>query len=190
MSQFTPNSASPAPQGFPVPQGRYQAPQAPQTPRKKGSAGVWIAVAIVLAIICGFFLMRALTRSGSSDSTSDPSSSASSSPTPTSSYLDEGITVEITTESRKACYKAVDESGKMDAISIIKTRSVRNQGKPRVGTRNIRTPLPSRELLRAQRLRAPMRSPATLLIPTTRTNILSTEIQASLPTRLHPTDLI
>lgn len=133
MSQFTPNSASPAPQGFPAPQGQYQAPQAPQTPRKKGSAGVWIAVAIVLAIICGFFLMKALVRSGSSNSASDPSSSASSSPTPTSSYLDEGITTEITTESRKACFKAVDESGKMDAISIIKTLSVRNQGKTESG---------------------------------------------------------
>lgn len=133
MSQFTPNSASPAPQGFPVPAGQYQAPQAPQTPKKRGSAGVWIAVAIVLAIICGFFLMRTLIRSGSSSTTSDPSSSASSSPTATSSYLDEGITIEITTESRKACYKAVDESGKMDAISIIKTRSVRNQGKTESG---------------------------------------------------------
>lgn len=133
MSQFTPNSASPAPQGFPVPQGRYQAPQAPQTPRKKGSAGVWIAVAIVLAIICGFFLMRALVHSGSSNSTSTSSSAASSSPTPTSSYLDEGITVEITTESRKACRKAVDESGKMDAVSIIKTLSVRNQGQTESG---------------------------------------------------------
>ncbi len=133
MSQFTPNSASPAPQGFPAPQGQYQAPQAPQTPKKRGGAGVWIAVAIVLAIICGFFLMRALTRSGSSDSTSDPSSSASSSPTPTSSFLDEGITVEITTENRKACRKAVDESGKMDATTIIKTRSVRNQGQTESG---------------------------------------------------------
>lgn len=133
MSQFTPNSASPTPQGFPVPAGQYQAPRAPQQPRKKGGAGVWIAVAIVLAIICGFFLMRALTRSASSNSTSDPSSSASSSPTATSSYLDEGITVEITTENRKACYKAVDESGKMDAISIIKTSAVRNQGKTESG---------------------------------------------------------
>ena len=133
MSQFTPNSASPTPQGFPVPAGQYQAPRAPQTPKKRGSAGVWIAVAIVLAIICGFFLMRALAGSGSSSTTPDPSSSASSSPTATSSYLDEGITIEITTESRKACYKAVDESGKMDAISIIKTRSVRNQGKTESG---------------------------------------------------------
>ena len=133
MSQFTPNSASPAPQGFPVPQGQYQAPRAPQTPRKKGGAGVWIAIAIVLAIVCGFFLMRALIHSGSSNSASDPSSSASSSPTPTSSYLDEGITTEITTESRKACFKAVDESGKMDAISIIKTLSVRNQGQTESG---------------------------------------------------------
>lgn len=133
MSQFTPNSASPAPQGFPVPAGQYQAPQAPQTPKKRGGAGIWIAVVIVLAIICGFFLMRGLAGSGSSNSTSDPSSSVSSTPTPTSSYLDEGITVEITTENRKACYKAVDESGKMDAISIIKTRSVRNQGKTESG---------------------------------------------------------
>lgn len=133
MSQFTPNSASSAPQGIPVPAGQYQAPQAPQTPKKRGGAGVWIAVVIVLAIICGFFLMRALAGSGSSNSTSDPSSSVSSTPTPTSSYLDEGITVEITTENRKACYKAVDESGKMDAISIIKTRSVRNQGKTESG---------------------------------------------------------
>lgn len=133
MSEFTPNSASPALQGFPVPAGQYQAPRAPQQPRKKGGAGVWIAVAIVLAIICGFFLMRALTRSGSSNSTSGPSSSASSTPTPTSSYLDEGITVEITTESRKACRKAVDESGKMDTTTIIKTRSVRNQGQTESG---------------------------------------------------------
>ena len=133
MSQFTPNSASPTPQGFPVPAGQYQAPRAPQQPRKKGGAGVWIAVAIVLAIICGFFLMRALAGSGSSNSTSDPSSSVSSTPTPTSSYLDEGITVEITTENRKACRKAVDESGKMDATTIIKTRSVRNQGKTESG---------------------------------------------------------
>ena len=133
MSQFTPNSASSAPQGFPVPGGQYQAPGAPKAPKKRGSAGVWIAVVIVLAIICGFFLMRALAGSGSSNSTSDPSSSVSSTPTPTSSYLDEGITVEITTENRKACYKAVDESGKMDAISIIKTRSVRNQGQTESG---------------------------------------------------------
>lgn len=177
MSQFTPNSASPTPQGFRVPAGQYQAPRAPQQPRKKGGAGVWIAVAIVLAIICGFFLMRALTRSASSNSTSDPSSSASSSPTATSSYLDEGITVEITTESRKACYKAVDESGKMDAISIIKTSSVRNQGKTESGDLKYTTLLPSRVPLREQPLRAPMRSAVTLLIPTTRLNSLSTEIR-------------